>query len=525
MKKTLLSILAAGAFLALGSCAGTTAGSKNNDSSTPASSAVPASSNTVASSSAPASSNTVVSSSTPASSTPGSSSSAPASSSSSSSSVSSSSSSSETTPTIGGIVASGDYDLKGVVACLTSVGYVLDDGTGALYVYKTLAEGYQLGDYVSVNVTVAPYFSIWEATAVNSIAKAEGNAPTLAAPSALTSAMAETWKTLGGAKDETTAPTTTASTIPLSLTAIAQVDSSGYTFFNVEGSTLKIEPSKLVDGITITTGVRYELVFYFGGYNSSKDFASIYVKSATAKYESVTGVSITGETTVMIGESLQLSAAVAPTGANPAVTWTSSDDTIATVSATGSVKGIAAGNATITATSVADTTKKATTAITVESNTMKSQAAFDLSKIPNVQTSASVTGAMDNAAALALFTGTTYITSGTNPISAVVGTKLYGADNTQGPKKTGLKIGASSSAGKMVLTSTVDIIKVVFTVYAWSSTKLANVTINGAVTALVEADATTARKIAATFDGMKTVTIDTSKYCVAVGIEFFVSTL
>lgn len=505
MRKTSVLILAAGALLALAACGGKNATSSAAGSSAPVSTSAPASS-----SSAPASS----------SETPASSSGTPTSSSSSSPT---SSSSSETIKTIGSVTASGTYDLKGVVACVTTAGYVLDDGTGAIYVYQALESGYKVGDYVAINLTVAPYFSIWEGTKVNSIAKAEGTAPTLATPVALTGAVADSWKNMAGAKDEETAPVTTASVVPLSLTATAQVDSNGFTYFNAEGSTLPLEPSKLSEDITLFTGVKYDLVFYFGGYNSSKALASIYVKSAAPKYEAVTGVTVSGGTSVMVGESLQLKAVVAPTGANPSVTWATSDEKIATVSETGLVRGVAAGSATITVTSVADTTKSATVALSVEANTTKLQAAFDLSKIPAVATSATVTGAMDDAATLALFTGTTYLTSGTNTITAATTTKIYGNDPTQGPKKTGLKFGSSKAGGKLVLTSSVDLVKVKFTVYAWTAKSLSSVTINGTTTALVAADATTAKVLSATFDAAKTVTIETTARIVAVGIEFFIA--
>lgn len=44
------------------------------------------------------------------------------------------------------------------------------------------------------------------------------------------------------------------------------------------------------------------------------------------------------------------------------VTWTSSDEKIATVDANGNVKAVAEGNATITATSTEDATKSASVA-------------------------------------------------------------------------------------------------------------------------------------------------------------------
>ncbi len=83
----------------------------------------------------------------------------------------------------------------------------------------------------------------------------------------------------------------------------------------------------------------------------------------------VTGVTVTaagGATSVAAEGTLQLSAAVAGTG-NPAqtVTWSTSDDSKATVSTTGLVTGVAEGTVTITATSTVDTTKKGTINLTV----------------------------------------------------------------------------------------------------------------------------------------------------------------
>lgn len=68
---------------------------------------------------------------------------------------------------------------------------------------------------------------------------------------------------------------------------------------------------------------------------------------------------------VAVGETVDLEAVVTPVGASQLVTWTSSDETKASVSATGLVTGIAAGTATITATSAADGTKTDTAEITV----------------------------------------------------------------------------------------------------------------------------------------------------------------
>ena len=82
----------------------------------------------------------------------------------------------------------------------------------------------------------------------------------------------------------------------------------------------------------------------------------------------VTSVSL-DKTTLELkeGETAQLTATVAPTDAtNKNVTWASSNSAVATVDATGNVKAVGAGTATITVTAQSDNTKSATCAVTVE---------------------------------------------------------------------------------------------------------------------------------------------------------------
>lgn len=80
----------------------------------------------------------------------------------------------------------------------------------------------------------------------------------------------------------------------------------------------------------------------------------------------VTGVTVSPATaSVKVGATVPLSATVAPANAsNKNVTWSSSDQSKATVNASGVVTGVAVGSATITATT-ADGNKTATSAVTV----------------------------------------------------------------------------------------------------------------------------------------------------------------
>jgi len=80
----------------------------------------------------------------------------------------------------------------------------------------------------------------------------------------------------------------------------------------------------------------------------------------------ITGVIVTPATaTIVVGATQTLSASVNPSNANQSVTWSSLNPSIATVSSGGVVTGVAAGTATIRATSVADNTKFQSATITV----------------------------------------------------------------------------------------------------------------------------------------------------------------
>lgn len=80
----------------------------------------------------------------------------------------------------------------------------------------------------------------------------------------------------------------------------------------------------------------------------------------------VVSVTVTPSTaSIEAAETLQLTLVVAPSTANQAVAWTSSDPAKATVSASGLVTGVAAGSTTITATSTSDGTKTDTCVVTV----------------------------------------------------------------------------------------------------------------------------------------------------------------
>jgi len=112
------------------------------------------------------------------------------------------------------------------------------------------------------------------------------------------------------------------------------------------------------------------IVVGLSGYNGPSFTDSITIH-AVSKSTAVTGVALSQTSaSLTVGGTLALTATVSPSDAsNKAVTWRSSDRTVATVSSSGVVTAKAAGTCTITATT-SDGGKTATCAVTVASSTV-----------------------------------------------------------------------------------------------------------------------------------------------------------
>ena len=135
-------------------------------------------------------------------------------------------------------------------------------------------------------------------------------------------------------------------------------DKASYTITGLGGGITIINPA-LDKGYDVNVEVIDEA-------GSSAWYNEENVKLAPATV-AVTGVTVAPATlTLEVGQTGALTATVAPaTATNKAVTWTSSAPAIATVDASGTVKGIAPGTATITV-KTADGGKTATCAVTVK---------------------------------------------------------------------------------------------------------------------------------------------------------------
>jgi uncharacterized protein YjdB len=94
----------------------------------------------------------------------------------------------------------------------------------------------------------------------------------------------------------------------------------------------------------------------------TSDAYTVTVQAAAA----VTSVTVSGDDTVSVGKTITLTAAVSPEDAVPGVTWSVDDTSKATIDAdAGVLTGVAAGQVTVTATSVGNASVKGTKSVTV----------------------------------------------------------------------------------------------------------------------------------------------------------------
>ena len=423
----------------------------------------------------------------------------------------------------------------GVITAKTKKGFMIDDGTGALYIYKTLGSSYKVGDYVSVTGTVTSFYGFLEFDGTYNKVSDGSTAPTLRTAADLT--IAKMNEVQAQCTDATVMNSTTAfhaSDIgPFVFTATADC-STGFTNFYLAEDTEKKNPISPMNysGESFVDGAEYTVKGYFAG-KHTKGYWQFVVAESTPNFKDVESVTLdkTTASITSLDDKITLKETVLPKGSNTNVTWTSSDETIATV-ADGVVSPVAVGTVTITATSVADSTKSASCVVTITNDSSVSYtsvAKYDFStlKYDTSEDTNKTYGKRDAAGLTTIFGTPSYLSTGTNVVtSCTAATSVYIAKTTEGPKVNGLKVGTSKAAGSMTLSVSPKIAKVVITGFAWSDTKLATLTVNDANTVTyVAADATTAKDSSFVFAESNSVEITSSIYSVITGIEFFTKTV
>ena len=244
------------------------------------------------------------------------------------------------------------------------------------------------------------------------------------------------------------------------------------------------------------------------------------IEFTPAAVPTATGVTITAvgdATEVQATKTLQLTAVVAPAGANQKVVWSSEKEDVATVSATGIVTGVKAGTTKIFATAEG-TEIKGEYSITVTA--APSEPVTPNKALAKYSFASSGTETLDDASLTALFA--TKVDATTENIV----TEVTDSDKVwQGYAKfeaLGLKLGTGSVQGKFTAKTSKAISKAVITGYGWAATD--TVSIGGAEAQAfgnVYKTAKEAVTLTFTFESTQTIPVVFTKRGFITTLEFF----
>lgn len=258
-----------------------------------------------------------------------------------------------------------------------------DDGTGAMLAYQIKDEymtGLQVGDVVAVDAVYSPYNGLPETKSQTAVVtKLTDKAVT---PQAAIAIGGENHPALAKADANRKVVITEAEITKKS------VSSDGTLTYTIDGEavnvnkyTVEIQVGEQKYSMTVrekycdlsqafkdaVVGDKISCTSYVNVNGSTVDLVHALDVTITAgEFDPITGLTINGDSEVEVEKSINLTVTPIPATANSAVTWSSSDDTKATVDQTGKVTGVAAGEVTITATSKVDANVKATKVITVK---------------------------------------------------------------------------------------------------------------------------------------------------------------
>ena len=253
---------------------------------------------------------------------------------------------------IAAIQADKKVNITATVGAISNKGFVLTDGSAAIYVYLDKAtEGIAVGDVVNVKGTAKEYtgnsgsHGFIRLTDNVEYAKVEGT-PASLAPTELTKEIADSL------------PNKKAFTDYKAYTWITKVGKSGnYITYPVDGSSVMIEPLNATASALGEEGKEYRVTCFFIGYDTSYSYAGMIMASVEEYHAGVDSVTVTGPASVRAEESIRLSAACLPESAVQDVVWSSENPAIATVNEKGKVTGVAEGTVKIYATAAGTNVK------------------------------------------------------------------------------------------------------------------------------------------------------------------------
>ena len=381
-------------------------------------------------------------------------------------------------------------ETTGVVIGRTDRSYLIDDNTGKILVFGYDMPEFNLNDYITVSGTIDSYNSQPQ-IANPTVAKSSETGPSL-------SNVITTWTaTELDAYDFTTNDY-------VSITGTFELDGN-YPILTVAGATKDVRASYPLESLGLDSSLNGRTLTYKGFMvGGSGTRAHMIVNEVeVGAYDDVTSVAIDEPTSteVYVGGTLQLKATVLPATADPAITWETSDDTTATVSATGLVTGVKEGNVTITAKSTADATKLDTIELSVvePEGTLveKVLAEYDFTGLTGKGSG------LNSSTALTAFNNS-YVEANSlsNSLVSVEATNLSDGSNAGGSLGTAsgfLKMGTSSKTGVIGLTlaNDVSVTKVEVVAQAWTEKDADTMSVNdGEAKALP-----TASGVSTTFEG------------------------
>lgn len=356
-------------------------------------------------------------------------------------------------------------EIEGVLVANTASGLVIDDNTGTMYVYQGTTD-LPLNSFVHVEGTLGTHNNVRQ-IANATVTAATGTAPVLTntTPTPMTGAEFDAWT-----------PSGTRATL-VSLTAT--ITSTGrYTNADVEGATEKTLSPMVPTGVTAQEGTTYDMVGYLLYISGGRYIYMACVSMEEATLSNPTAVEITNtETTLMEGNTLQLNLAWTPSLVNDEVSWTSSSDEIATVSETGLVTAVAAGEVDITVTSTVVSTVTDTIHLTITA-----AAASEL--LVEMDFSSLATSKEMDATTLqqVLLDNVTTINDPELTVAVTNTAKVYsgGAGGYHSSGSTGyLKFGASKAQGIIDVTLNREIVRVEIDCVKWNDSAKDTFAING----------------------------------------------
>lgn len=171
------------------------------------------------------------------------------------------------------ITTAGTYTVRGVIDAITTEGFVVTDGTAAVYYHdKYYANDYGddvvLGASVELSGEVSAYNGLYQYDYNDTLRFLNEDLDvTIPAATPLTAEIANGWN----------APSHPVTAMKeYSWTATAG-KAGNFPTLNISGSNVTIEPSYLLSTFDIVTGETYNVTAYFGGYSTEHSYAAMYV--------------------------------------------------------------------------------------------------------------------------------------------------------------------------------------------------------------------------------------------------------